>query len=242
MGRYSGLLSVLVFFLIITGCGVPGDSTDHGLFPVSIRLVEGDDYSESNRSYRYIPPEIYILKCLVSAHDMEDVKREITITQEMRSQGYLEIILMIPEGLQRMIEVEAFNVSYELLSRAWVVVDIPLPDEEPVKIVMSYPDVTEPVFAGLLSATLLPDNRAELTWNAAFDVSTPATSIRYLVYRSTVPGSYDFVSPALATPRGVTSFRIGGMLAGETYYYVVRAMDDFGNDEGNMVERSVTLP
>ncbi len=71
---------------------------------------------------------------------------------------------------------------------------------------------------------------------------TKTRSSVYLVYRSTVPGSYDFVSPALGTPRGVTSFTIGGMVTGQTYYYVVRAKDLSGNDEGNMVEGSVTIP
>ena len=95
-------------------------------------------------------------------------------------------------------------------------------------------DCQPPDFGGLNSATL--DNGCvELQWDAASD---PHGLITYNIYRDQTPG------PPIGSVIGSTwalSYRDCDCESGQTYYYVVRAQDAVGNEDGNVVERSVAL-
>ncbi|MGB6874065.1 MAG: IPTL-CTERM sorting domain-containing protein [Dehalococcoidia bacterium] len=95
-------------------------------------------------------------------------------------------------------------------------------------------DCQPPVFGALNSATL--DNGCvELQWDAASD---PHGLITYNIYRDQAPG------PPIGSLIGSTwalSYRDCDCEPGQTYYYVVRAQDTVGNEDSNVVERSVTL-
>ena len=114
----------------------------------------------------------------------------------------------------------------------------PLPTPRP-------PDTTPPKFAGLQSAfacTPGPQRPGQttpfnLTWEAAVDDVTPPALIVYDVYLATAPGGEDFADPTWTTEPGATSFRTPGLPSHGSFYFVVRARDQAGNEEANGVER-----
>jgi hypothetical protein len=104
-------------------------------------------------------------------------------------------------------------------------------------------DDTPPVFSGLDTATdTQTDGKVTLTWSPATDPDTihcnsdPTLPITYSVYVSTIPGNQNFLLPNTTTQN--TNIVITGLQNGVTYYFVVRASDDVGNQETNTVERS----
>jgi hypothetical protein len=111
-------------------------------------------------------------------------------------------------------------------------------------------DVTAPRFAGLTRATACtpgaqrPGEKtpALLTWNSARDNRTLRSRLVYDVYMSSTPGGEDFLSPTWTTKPGVSRFRTPGLPAHGAAYFVVRARDQAGNEDGNTVERALTDP
>jgi hypothetical protein len=99
-----------------------------------------------------------------------------------------------------------------------------------------------PTFAGISSFTGDSEARtATLTWLPATDVATPASGILYDVYESTTMGGEDFTKPPAATSMpGATSIMLTGLPANATIYFVVRARDEDGNRDSNVVEYSLT--
>jgi uncharacterized protein (DUF58 family) len=106
-------------------------------------------------------------------------------------------------------------------------------------------DRTAPSFAGLQSAfacTPGPQTPGETTpftlgWQAASDDQTPSGQIIYLVFMSTSSGGEDFTKPTWTTAPGVTTFKTPGLASHGTFYFVVRARDQAGNEDQNRVER-----
>lgn len=90
-----------------------------------------------------------------------------------------------------------------------------------------------PAFAGLETAEPRP-SMAVLRWQPADDASGPVT---YTIYSSTASAGQDFQLPDWATQD--TEFLMEGLENGVNYYFVVRAEDQFGNEEGNLTELSV---
>ncbi|CUT03947.1 T9SS type A sorting domain-containing protein, partial [Candidatus Kryptobacter tengchongensis] len=76
-------------------------------------------------------------------------------------------------------------------------------------------------------------NRVILRWFRGEDISF----VRYRVYRSNVSGVYDFSSYAVEVSD--TFAVVGGLDNFKRYYFVVRAVDEFGNFDTNLVEVSV---
>jgi len=101
------------------------------------------------------------------------------------------------------------------------------------------PDTVAPVFAGLVTATAVGD-AVYLQWAEAVDDVTQAPYIAYRVYRATSSGGQDFGSPVITTALGQLSYLDTGLVPGTTYYYVVRALDQQGNQDANAVEHFAT--
>jgi hypothetical protein len=76
-----------------------------------------------------------------------------------------------------------------------------------------------------------------LSWDAATDPVTPSDQIVYDIYESGTAGGEDFATPTWMTAPGVTSFRTPGLPSHGTFYFVVRARDQAGNEDQNRVER-----
>lgn len=106
-------------------------------------------------------------------------------------------------------------------------------------------DQTAPTFAGLeraFACTPGPQRPRQttpytLTWQAAHDDVTPAAALVYDVYFATNAGGEDFSRPTWVTRPGATSFRTPGLPSHGEAYFVVRARDAAGNEDGNAVER-----
>jgi len=105
-------------------------------------------------------------------------------------------------------------------------------------------DATPPGFGGLVSAADGGSANVTLGWNAATDPDTPecnsdpSTPITYNIYVALTSGSQDLGAPNHTTTD--TSLEINGLTLGQTYYYIVRAEDSAGNEDGNLVELNVT--
>ncbi|HVV81874.1 MAG TPA: fibronectin type III domain-containing protein [Kofleriaceae bacterium] len=101
-------------------------------------------------------------------------------------------------------------------------------------------DVQPPAFAGVTSATAAGDSSIRLTWDAGTDNLTLAGNLVYRIYRATSPGSESFAAPTYVTAPGATSFVATGLAPLTPYVFVVRAVDQAGNHDGNTVERGAT--
>lgn len=104
---------------------------------------------------------------------------------------------------------------------------------------VSPPDTLAPIFAGLVTATAVGD-AVYLQWDAATDDVTLPPYIAYRVYRATTSGAENFGSPIITTALGQLSYLDAGLTPGTTYYYVVRALDQEGNQDTNVVEHFAT--
>ena len=99
-------------------------------------------------------------------------------------------------------------------------------------------DETPPTFAGAEAAVPVGSSSMTLSWQPASDDVTPAGDIVYRVYMAEVAGGQDFSAPLLTTPAGATEALVSELAANTTYYFVVRAVDAAGNEEGNTAEIS----
>src|SRR5207247_10660284 len=106
-------------------------------------------------------------------------------------------------------------------------------------------DHSPPTFAGLKSATTcIPGpigsgrtSSYHLSWDPATDNITPASEIVYDIFQATTPGGENFSMPTYTTPAGATSFDTPQLPADQTFYFVVRARDQAGNEDSNTIER-----
>jgi hypothetical protein len=99
-------------------------------------------------------------------------------------------------------------------------------------------DETPPTFAGATSATGISSTSLQVSWNAATDDVSPASSITYRVYLATSSGAQTFSAPSLTTDAGATSALVTGLDPSTTYFAVVRAVDASGNEDSNATEVS----
>jgi hypothetical protein len=100
-------------------------------------------------------------------------------------------------------------------------------------------DQDPPSFGGISSAVdAATDGQVTLGWNAASDASGPP--ITYNIYVSTTSGNQAFGSPPYATVDDSTSITVSNLDNNQIYYFVVRAEDQYSNEESNVVELSAT--
>jgi hypothetical protein len=76
-----------------------------------------------------------------------------------------------------------------------------------------------------------------LSWQPAVDDHTASSQIVYDVYYATQSGGEDFIHATWTTPPGVSSFRTPGLPSHGVAYFVVRARDLAGHEDGNRVEK-----
>ncbi len=98
-------------------------------------------------------------------------------------------------------------------------------------------DTVPPTFAGLSTATVAGDGSIALAWDPASDNDTKPTSIAYAVYVANAPGGEDFSTPYSYTPAGASGAALSNITPGQPYYWVVRAVDQAGNEDSNTVEK-----
>jgi hypothetical protein len=101
-------------------------------------------------------------------------------------------------------------------------------------------DTVPPTFAGLSTATVNDDGTISLTWDPATDNDSPASGIAYAVYSANKAGGEDFSTPYMYTPSGANGAVLSGVTPGQNYFWVVRAVDQAGNEDTNSVEKSAS--
>lgn len=90
-------------------------------------------------------------------------------------------------------------------------------------------DCQAPTFSGV-QVVLPGDNTLTLSWDAAED----DTLVTYSIYRASASGGQNFDAPLAQT--SATEYVDEDVVNMTTYYYVVRAADQFGQTETNLVE------
>ena len=101
-------------------------------------------------------------------------------------------------------------------------------------------DVTAPTFAGLAAAVANGTSTINLSWTAASDDVTAAGNIVYRIFQAKNSGAQTFTIAPLTSAPGATSVAITGLSPNTAYFFVVRASDEAGNSDSNIVERTAT--
>jgi hypothetical protein len=76
-----------------------------------------------------------------------------------------------------------------------------------------------------------------LNWQAS-----SSTGVTYNVYRASSSGGYNYTAPLNTTPITGTSFSDCTLTLGQTYYYVIRAVDSSGNQSVSSSEITAIIP
>jgi YVTN family beta-propeller protein len=235
------MIALLALLTVNINCGGGGTSSDtSGKTVLTINLGEVRDVASLATSERgmvstsSIPPHVVAIRITISAPDIPTIV-EVISTAGLTS---VSVTIEVPNGPNRHIVVEALNDTGGVLYSAETYVTL---DGTPVSVPMVMAaDPIPPMFTGLSSITSVTETSMVLSWLPATDNVTPQSKIQYLIYMATTSGGQNFSSPSFTTPLGATSYTVTGLSPNTTYYYVVWAMDEVGNKDGNMVERSAT--
>ncbi|MCA9632636.1 MAG: fibronectin type III domain-containing protein [Myxococcales bacterium] len=103
-------------------------------------------------------------------------------------------------------------------------------------------DTTPPAFDGASAATVVSESRIDLSWPTASDNVSASSRIVFRVYGAASGEDFDFESPWLATPSGASGAAITGLSPSHDYRFVVRAVDEAGNEEENTAEVGDATP
>ena len=95
------------------------------------------------------------------------------------------------------------------------------------------------VIGGVLGAcsTNTGYHTVALSWGAS-----TTSGVTYNVYRAATSGGYNYAAPLNSAPISGTSFTDCTIALGQTYYYVIRAVDSSGNQSVNSSETVVAVP
>lgn len=96
-----------------------------------------------------------------------------------------------------------------------------------------------PAFGGVTGVA--PDdtgNQLRVVWQPATDDKTAPEHIKYRIYAAMRPDRAGRGAPVLETAPGVTSAYVSVAPPGITHYVVVRAVDEDGHEDANVVEKS----
>ncbi len=97
-------------------------------------------------------------------------------------------------------------------------------------------DQSPPSFDGASAATVVDESRIDLAWPTASDNVSDAARIVYRVYGAATGEEFDFEQPWLVTPSGATGAAVTGLSPSHEYRFVVRAVDEAGNEDTNTTE------
>lgn len=102
---------------------------------------------------------------------------------------------------------------------------------------VSFVDSAAPTFSGAQSASAQSTSSITISWDAASDDHSGATSIVYDIYQAIddIEGE-DFSTASYTTAAGATSYTVTGLNESTTYFFVVRARDESGNRDANTTE------
>jgi len=239
------LIGIVLFSCV--GCGGSGNSSVlSGMTPVTIEISGSQAVARDGRTSaaKGIPSDVVLVRITVSAPDMMTIETGVQLSGDPVS-----AIIQVPNGLNRHFVVEALNSGDVVFYRGESFADL---DGSPATLaipMIATGKNTPPDFSGLEAVKPLSAASLLLTWTAGSDIVTPSDRIQYLVYMATAPGTEDMTAPSYTVPggampvSGMLSFVVNALKPGTTYYFRVRAMDEQGNVDSNIIEKSgTTLP
>ena len=242
LGLLISALFILALLTIHCGGGGGGsDSSTSGSYRTNVEIVLQTTRSASLESRipgetSQIPSGVVTIRFTISAPDMDTIRRDVTVA------GRTTIVetFGVPVGPNRRFLVEALDSAGNVVFLGDVYAAVGgVPLSLSVSLVSS--DPMAPVFAGLANIGTISSNSALLSWSPASDNMTSQSKIQYLIYKSTSPGGQNLnADPSYVTPQGATSYQITDLSPYTTYYFVVRARDERGNIDQNVVEGSAT--
>lgn len=97
-----------------------------------------------------------------------------------------------------------------------------------------------PTFAGVVAVAPSSDVSLQVSWAPASDKNTKPEDIVYKIYVATASGQQNFGAPQVTTPPGAQSALVSGLQPGTAYFVVVRATNQAGEEDTNVVEKSNT--
>ncbi len=235
--RHSVFL-ILTLLFILAGCGGGGGSSDSGSYTTRVQISLGGTRTASHEirpETSAIPAGVDSIRFTISAPDMATIQRTVptagksTITESFD----------VPVGSNRHFLVEALDSSGNVIYQGGAFADVGGP---PVSLTINVANVDPmaPVFSGLVSITVASSTSLTLSWAAASDNLTPQSHIQYLIYRATTPGGQDYSAPNYTSNAGATSYTVAGLQPLTTYYFVVRAKDERGNIDQNVVQKNAS--
>jgi hypothetical protein len=96
-------------------------------------------------------------------------------------------------------------------------------------------DSTGPTFAGLTSLEVNSTSKATLTWSPATDNITPQNRIIYQIFQGGSAAAVLAMTTPTYTTMDATSYQVTGLTQTTLYYFLVRAVDESGNKDSNIV-------
>ncbi|GEM_PF-1330165 len=233
--RYLRYISVLVLSLTLVSCGGGGGSgSGAGSTTVWINLGRAPVISGVVSSGA-IPSSVSSVRFYISGSGMAPVERTISVA----AGGTVAERFDIPNGENRHFRVFSYNSSGAMIYYGDAYADM---NGVPVAVTITMvANEIPPVFAGAAGATAVSSTEIDLSWTAADDDITQPSDMVYLIYISTTPGGENLLTePDFVTAAGAVSYRVTGLFASTTYYFVVRARDEAGNVDNNTAEVSAT--
>lgn len=102
-------------------------------------------------------------------------------------------------------------------------------------------DSTTPTFAGLTSLEVNSTSKATLTWSPATDNITPQNRIIYQIFQGGSAAAVLAMTTPTYTTMDATSYQVSGLTQTTLYYFLVRAVDESGNKDSNVVTKNGTM-
>ncbi len=94
-----------------------------------------------------------------------------------------------------------------------------------------------PVFDGVVSVSPVSPTALQISWAPSTDAN--ADKIKYRVYASTTASGQNFAAPQKETAPGVNHVTVNGLTpANSTWYVVVHAVNECGQEDANATEKS----
>lgn len=236
-----GLLILALLILLVNCGGGGGGSSSGGSYKTNVEIVLQTTRSAAvestvQKETDQIPTGIVTVRFTISAADMDTIRREVQVS------GRTSIVetFEVPVGPNRRFLIEAIDSSGNVVYRGQVFANV---GGTPItlNITTENTDPVAPVFAGLSNISEITSTSLVLSWSPAADNLTPQSSLQYLIYRSEVRGGQNLIgNPAYVSAAGATSYHVADLSPYKTYYFVVRAKDERGNIDQNLIERTAT--
>lgn len=231
------MIGVILTFLFVSSCGNQGSGTREGN---QATLLIGIGTTLSSPSITGTPADLANVASItltISAPDMA------AITTLLPLNG-TNLAINVPAGVKRVVNATARdaggNVTHtgsatvaQLVAGSTLHLSITLNPLGPG-------DLTPPIFSGLTVAVPSSPTTVALAWNPATDNMTGSGNILYDISLSTISGAPFNVTAT--SPAGATSYTVSGLIQGTNYYIIVRARDQGGNRDSNLVEAHVLTP